>query len=97
MDKLISKVKRIIAKTLPGAKMHLWRQGGTVGGVLAWTGFEGMAQIDRQVKLRSAINSSLDVEERPQVSFILTMTPGEDAAIAADERRLGISPRKRTA
>ncbi len=84
-------------RELSRAKVRLWRQAGQVGGVLVWPGFDQMLQIDRQVKLRRAINSSLTEQDRHKVSFILTMTDLEEKGIAAEERRLGISPRKKTA
>jgi|GEM_PF-1280397 acid stress-induced BolA-like protein IbaG/YrbA len=94
---MIANVKRIIAKTFPRSKVHLSKQDGQIGGSLVWDGFDGMAQIDRQVKLRNAINSLPNSEDRHKVSFILTMTPLEEEAIAADKKRLRISPSRRTA
>jgi|SRR5580658_7315772 hypothetical protein len=97
MDKLIAKIKRIVAENFPGAKLQLSRRTGQVEGVLVWQGFDRMFQIDRQVKLRRAINASLSAQDRPKVSFILTMTEMEQKAIADEERRPAISRRKKTA
>jgi hypothetical protein len=83
MDALILKVEKLFARKFPGAKMRLkrYRRGGPVGGVVAWKGFDGQEQIDRQISLRDAIRRNLPATEQAKVSFILTVTPHEDAAM----------------
>jgi len=81
---LMQRLRQILASAFDGAEVSLRRHqpGGRIGGSITWEGFEGKPQIDRQVELRRAINEHLGPEERPRVSFILTLTPAEQSAMA---------------
>jgi hypothetical protein len=86
MATLNDKLKRALASRFHGAEVKLTRTGGgtRVGGTLVWNGFQDMAQIDRQVELRRAIDDALSEGEQLQVSFILTVTPAELESITTD-------------
>ena len=83
---LIGDVKQLLSAAFPGAEVHLkrFRPGNRIGGSVVWNGFDGQMQIDRQVRLRDVIDSELPAEQRTQVSFIMTLTPDEEAILAAD-------------
>ncbi len=83
MGKLLRKLKALLRREFPRSTMELritvprYR----VGGLFIWDGFVGMAQIDRQVELRRAIDRALPPDDQLEVSFILTVTPDEFASI----------------
>lgn len=83
MATLNQKLKRALTSGFRGAEVMLtpFNHGKRLGGTLIWTGFEGKPQIDRQVELRRLIDKALPLDERLQVSFILTVTPEELASI----------------
>ena len=84
MATLMQRLEQALASRFEGAQIELkrYRQKNRVGGSVIWDGFEGQAQIDRQTELRRAIDAGLPPEEQLQVSFILTLTPDEAAAVA---------------
>jgi hypothetical protein len=84
MAGLMGRLEQVLSSRFRGAKAELkrYRPGNRVGGSLTWKGFEGMPQIERQTELRRAIDSALPANERLQVSFILTLTPDEEAVMA---------------
>jgi hypothetical protein len=81
---LMQRLRQVLASDFSGAEVNLrrYQPGRRIGGSITWEGFEGKPQIDRQVELRRAINEHLLPEERTQVSFILTLTPAEQSAMA---------------
>ena len=81
---LIDDVKRALRSNFRGAEIHLKRlsAGRRVGGSLIWDGFKGKPQIDRQTKLRRVIERALPPDQQVEVSFILTLTPDEEAVLA---------------
>ena len=87
MATLNQKLKRALASKFRGADVKLTQvnRGKRIGGTLIWQGFEGEAQIDRQVELRRVIDEALPPDEQLQVSFILTVTPDEFASITSDK------------
>ncbi len=69
---LIDDVRRVLRSQFRGATIKIAAfAGGRVGGSLIWKGFEDLAQIDRQVALRDALDS-LPAHQQLKVSFILT-------------------------
>ncbi len=80
---LIDNVRRALLRAFPGAEVRLRRKpANRVGGSLVWEGFDTQMQIDRQVQLRQAIGAALSPDQQPLVSFILTLTPDEEAILA---------------
>lgn len=57
---------------------------GRVAGVVAWTGFDGQAQIDRQQRLWSGLRARFNADDLRRVGLILTFTPRELQSIDAD-------------
>lgn len=70
----------------PGAELvdFGFDPGGRVAGVVAWTGFDGLAQIDRQQRLWAALRARFDRDDLRLVGMILTFTPRELQSIDAD-------------
>ena len=52
-----------------------------LGGVVAWSGFRGKGQIDRQRLLWDALRQELDDDELLQIGLILTVTPEQLEAL----------------
>ena len=78
---LIDDVRGLLRKKFRGATVKIAPfAGGRVGGTLIWDGFEGQAQIDRQTALREIIDT-MPRDQQLKVSFILTLTPDEQAAL----------------
>ncbi|MBC8140378.1 MAG: hypothetical protein H7Y38_02925 [Armatimonadetes bacterium] len=50
--------------------------GGQVGGVMAWSGYDGVAHRERQRSLWNVLRE-LPVEEQRRISSVLTLTPHE--------------------
>ena len=50
--------------------------GGRVGGIMAWAGFDGEPQRERQHRLWTVLRQ-LPPQEQMQISSILTLTPHE--------------------
>jgi len=79
---LIDDVRRLLRARFPGARLQLENvPPDRVGGSLVWDEFGGVPQIDRQTQLRNVIDS-LPVGQQLRVSFILTLTKDERAALA---------------
>jgi hypothetical protein len=79
MEKLIARVKDILAKEFGDATVELEQAqpARKVAGSLVWSGFEGMEQIERQDRLWKAIEKGLAKDEQLQITLILTLTPRE--------------------
>ncbi len=69
MAKLNEKLKRALSSGFRGADVKLaeFTRGKRVSGTLVWEGFEGKAQIERQVELRRVIDGALQPDEQLQV------------------------------
>jgi hypothetical protein len=79
----INGIKAALAGSFKGADIELRRAtNGRIRGSVVWQGFEGLAQIDRQVALGEALDEQLSPDQKAQVSMILTLTPDEAASIA---------------
>ena len=87
METLKATLEEALASKFRGAQINLssFRRGKPVGGTLVWKGFEGKAQIDRQVELRRVIRAALPENEQSKISFILTVTPDELESITVDD------------
>lgn len=75
MADLINRLQDVLDKAFPGAEIELEQARPTekVGGVLIWSGFEGMEQIDRQRKLAQVIRDALPREDQVLITLILTL------------------------
>lgn len=83
MGNLTDRLRRGLSRRFKGAEVELRRvPGGRIGGSVIWRGFEGLAQIDRQVELGEAIDDVLSKDQRSRISLILPLTPDEAASIA---------------
>lgn len=85
MATLAQKVGSVLAQRFAGASLELkrLRPGDRIGGTVVWDGFTGLSQLDRQTQLRDALIEALAPDEHVKVSFILTVTPVERAAMTA--------------
>lgn len=81
MEELLTKTKSLLSAKFPGSADELAERlpGRRIGGAFVWSGFEGMAQIDRQDLVREALNKGLTREEERLVGLLLTFTPHEVA------------------
>jgi len=72
------RLENLIAEAFPASETHLKPGFGAdrVSGWIIWNGFVGMDQIDRQRRLREALDR-LEPEARQEVGPILTMTSEE--------------------
>ena len=75
MAELINRLQDLLSKAFPGAEIELEqaRPAEKIGGVLIWSGFEGMEQIERQQKLAQVIRDALPREDQVLISLILTL------------------------
>lgn len=81
-EALKKKLLQLLVEKFADAKIEdLQVTAGRVGGVLIWSGFKEMAQVDRQQELWKILRSNLDREEQLKISLIITLTPTELAAI----------------
>lgn len=58
-----------------------YRRDTKLHGILAWPGFDGMAQIDRQRLVRQALRQHLTEEQDDLTGLLLTVTPQELAGV----------------
>lgn len=79
MDKVVSKLRRILQSNFKGCKVKLKRltDSDRFYGDLVWKGFENKDHVDRQELLRDVLEAELTPEERQKVSMIFTYTPAE--------------------
>ena len=69
----------ILQKRFEGIAVEFdpYRRGRKLQGILAWDGFEGMAQLDRQELVRETLRSHLTDEQEHLTGLLLTVTPRE--------------------
>jgi hypothetical protein len=88
MEALIKRLRQALAAEFSGAKLILAQAKPVkkITGEIVWDGFNGVAHIDRQRRLRTVIDSALDVDERLAVSLILTLTPDENVVMSGSSK-----------
>lgn len=80
---LIQQLNARFAAAFAGCQPMLTEFAGErVGGTLVWNGFDGLSQLDRQRQLRAVVRE-LPVESQLRVTFILSLTSEELAAMTA--------------
>jgi len=87
MAELTQKVKQLVCKHFDGAELPELESaapGGRIGGVLIWKGFDGHDQVERQEMLWDLLRQNLERDDLQMISLIMTLTPQEREAIAAD-------------
>jgi acid stress-induced BolA-like protein IbaG/YrbA len=79
MEELINQLRNLLEAEFPEAKVELERASPAekVGGLLIWSGFDGMEQIERQQRLADVIRSKLSRDDQIRITAILTVTPDE--------------------
>ncbi len=83
MEKLLEKVRSLLSSKFPGSSDELAERlpGQRIGGSFVWSGFDGLAQIDRQDLVREVLREGLTRDEERSVGLLLTFTPQEVAAM----------------
>ena len=83
MEKLLEKIRTILKAKFSGSydELEVRIPGERIGGSFVWTGFDGLAQIDRQDLVRQALREGLTRDEELSVGLLLTFTPQEVAAM----------------
>jgi acid stress-induced BolA-like protein IbaG/YrbA len=85
MEELIAKITGVLKAHLsePGTRVELEETvpNEKVGGLIVWTGFNAMDQIDRQRMVRQVLREQLPPDDVLDVGLIVTLTPLEDAAM----------------
>lgn len=77
MDPFVEHLRKWIAGHFENARVHFEAYpGGRVGGIMAWAGFDGVPQRERQRTLWDHLRE-LPSEEQMRISAILTLTPTE--------------------
>ena len=84
METLKRKLRQALSGEFSGAKIILNQTKPTdrITGEVVWKGFAGMEHIDRQRRLRKAIDSAINGAQRSSISLILTLTPQENAVMS---------------
>jgi hypothetical protein len=79
MEELIRRLYELLHAQFANSELTLEQVPGLqrVGGLLAWEGFEGLEQMDRQRHLWQVLRASLPPEDQLRITAILTMTPAE--------------------
>ena len=77
MDKLGEKVERILKEAFPSLESLDIRNDDGIIGVLVSEEFEGLEAIDRQDRIWSVLDRSLNPEEKRQIQIIVAATPAE--------------------
>jgi acid stress-induced BolA-like protein IbaG/YrbA len=77
MDKLSEKVRRILETAFPSRESLDIRNDDGIIGVLVCEEFEGLEAIDRQDRIWSVLDRSLNDEEKRQIQIIVAATPAE--------------------
>lgn len=79
MHKLIARVTNVLSERFPGAEPALTPvpQGERAGGFLAWSGFDGVPQRERQRMVWDTLRARLTLDDQQRVTAILTLTPFE--------------------
>ncbi len=84
MEDFISELKELLSTHFHDSEIELDALGaGRVGGLIAWNGFSGIEQIERQRQLWKFLREKLNREQQLKLSAILTLTPDEMAAARA--------------
>jgi hypothetical protein len=86
MDKLLNKVKRVLKREFPGARLSL-DAGATVGGEVIWDGFNRMPTRERVDLVFRVLKESLPPEAHGRIGGFLTFTPKEDAIMREEAAR----------
>jgi acid stress-induced BolA-like protein IbaG/YrbA len=83
MGALRRKLRTLLEERFPGCAVELESANANrIGGSIVWPGFDGMAQIDRQNLLWSALREGLSEEDSRVLTLIITLSPAEVAAMA---------------
>jgi acid stress-induced BolA-like protein IbaG/YrbA len=77
MDELAEKVERILKEAFPSLESLDIRNDDGIIGVLVSEQFEGLEAIDRQDRIWSVLDRSLNPEEKRQIQIIVAATPAE--------------------
>jgi len=86
---LTNRLRRVLKRHFDGAEVNSLVPAGPhhrVGGVLVWSGFEGMDGPDRQRALWRTLRERLSPEDLLQVSLIMTVTPTERDTMQSNSR-----------
>jgi len=86
-DTAAIRVRKAIRDCFPTARLEDFGRTSKfdrIGGVLIWSGFEGLDMIDRHEKLWSALKQKLSADDRAQCTLIMTLTPKELEDIQSD-------------
>ena len=78
MESMQGRVETVLEREFPKCEIELEpREGGKIGGVLVWQGFEAVEQIDRQHALWEVLRKHLSEEDRLAITAIFAITPLE--------------------
>lgn len=83
MGSIEGTVERILTEQFEDASTKITpiEYSNRVGGSIVWSGFLGVAQIDRQMMVRNALRAKLTEDDLIHVGTILTFTPEEIEAM----------------
>ena len=73
------KLAAILSANFPNAAVKVEQTGGTkkLGGMVTWSGFSGVEQVDRQRRKWAILKKALSPEEQLKITAILAMAPVE--------------------
>ena len=73
------KLTAILAEYFPDASIKVEQTGsnGKFAGMVTWSGFEGLDQVERQRQLWKVLKKTLSPEQQLKITAILTMAPVE--------------------
>jgi hypothetical protein len=79
MGTMKRKLTTILTNHFPEAEIKIEQANvaARVHGMIVWSGFEGVDQVDRQSRLWKVLRKHLSLDEQSKISAILTMAPVE--------------------
>jgi len=88
MAQIVDRIREVLGGKFPHAQIDELEpaaSGDRASVIVAWKGFEGLEQIDRQQKVWAVLRELLDEEDQLAIGWIMTLPPDELAGIHQDQ------------
>ncbi len=88
MAQVVDRIRQVLLGKFPDAQIDELEKPSSADRasvIVAWKGFEGLEQLDRQRKLWAALRQQLSKEDQLAIGWIMTLTPEELVAIHQDQ------------
>ncbi len=87
MERLRQRLETVLREQFPGceAALNVSPYSDKIGGVLAWSGYDGLEPIDRLRSLSETISAHFSRDDQARISLIVTLSPAEYAVYKREQ------------